>query len=130
MKIKYEFLTGEVVEVEVPGDITELSVELDRNTLNSNRRETRRHSSVESLQEQGIQIADDSADVGSIIEQQEMKKALYDALDKLMPQQRELIQRVFFEGESIVAVAEELGITKQACNNRLNKIYKQLKKYL
>lgn len=130
MKIKYEFLTCEVVEVEVPEDMGEISIDLDRDIFNSNRRETRRHNSVEKLEEQGIQIADKNVDVVSIIENQETNKALYKALDKLSPQQKELIQKVFFEGTPIVVVAEELGITKQACNNRLNKIYKQLKKYL
>lgn len=130
MKIKYEFLTGEVIEVEVPDDLGEVSVELDRDIFNNNRRETRRHSSFECLQEKGFQIADKSADVIPIIENREKYEALFKALYKLLPQQRDLIEKVFFEGKPIVAVAEELGITKQACNRRLKKIYKQLKKFM
>jgi len=129
MKVKYEFLTGEIVEVEVPNDIGEVSIELGRDTYNSDRRETRRHNSVEKLQAQGIQMADGSVDLVSIIEKKETREALFDALDRLLPQQRELIQKVFFEGRSMVTVAEELGITKQACNGRLNKIYQRLKNY-
>ncbi|WP_407312117.1 RNA polymerase sigma factor [Desulfosporosinus sp. SB140] len=130
MNIKYEFLTGETLEIEVTDDIGGVSIELDREIYNSDHRETRRHKSVENLQEQGIQLIDQKADVISTIEKLETSEILQNALAKLLPQQRELIQKVFFESRSIVTVAEELGITKQACNNRLNKIYKQLKKYL
>lgn len=130
MKIKYEFVTGEIVEVEVPNNIGEVSIELDRENYNSDHRETRRHNSVETMQALGNQLADGSADIPSIIEQYETSEALYCALEKLLPHQRELIHKVFFEGRAMVAVAQELNITKQAINDRLNKIYKRLKKYL
>lgn len=130
MNIKYEFLTGEIVEVEVLTDIGEVSIELDRAIYNSDHRETRRHNSVENLQEQGIQLIDQGADVVSAIEKLETNEILQNALAKLLPQQRALIQKVFFESRSIVTVAEEFGITKQACNDRLNKIYQRMKKIL
>jgi len=128
MRIKYEFLTGEIVDIEVTNDIGGVSVELDRGIYNSDHRETRRHNSVENMQVQGTQIADESVDVVSAIEKKETSEALYNALNKLLPQQLDLIQKVFFEGRPIVAVAKELGITKQACNGRLNKTYQRLKK--
>ncbi len=37
MRIKYEFLTGEIVEVEVPNDIGGVTIELDRRISNSDR---------------------------------------------------------------------------------------------
>lgn len=130
MKIKYEFSTGEIVEVQVPDNVGEVCIDLDRAIYNSNRRETRRSNSVENLQEQGIHLIDHRADVVSVIEKLETNEILQNALAKLLPQQRELIKKVFFENRSIVSVAEELGITKQACNDRLNKIYQRMKKIL
>ena len=130
MNIKYEFVTGEIFEIEVPETIGEISIAIDKDIQNSNRRETRRHNSVEILKEQGVQITDKRVDIASIIETQELNEKLKKALDMLLPQQQELIRKVFFEGKTIVSVAHELNITKQACNDRLNKIYKRLKKYL
>ena len=126
MKVKYEFLTGEIVEVEVSNDIGEVSIELDREIHNSDRREIRRHNSVDKLQVQGIQIADGSVDVVSIIEKKERREALFNALGKLLPQQRELIQKVFFEGRPMADIAREEGVYEGAVRNRLRKIYKKL----
>ena len=128
MKIKYEFLTGEIVEVEVPNDIGEVSIELCRDTYNSDRRETRRHSSVEIMQAQGAQIADESIDVVSMIEEQETKEILYNALEKLLPQQRALIHKVFFEGRQMADIAREERVTAKGIQNRMNKIKTQLRK--
>jgi len=130
MKIKYEFATGEEVEIEVSEEISEISVQIDKKIHNSDRRETRRQNSISDLEERGTQFADKGDDSSFHIEKQEMNESLSIAFDKLLPQQRELIKKVFFEGKTIVAVAKDLGITKQACNNRLNKIYSKLKKYL
>lgn len=53
-------------------------------------------------------------------------------LEELIPEltenQRWLIQKIFHEEVSQTDVAEELGITKQAVQNRLNKIYTRIKK--
>ncbi len=128
MKVKYEFLTGEIVEVEVSNDIGEVSIELDREIHNSDRREIRRHNSVDKLQVQGIQIADGSVDVVSIIEKKETREALYNALNKLLPQQRELIHKVFVEGRSMADIAREGCVTAKGIQNRINKIKTQLRK--
>lgn len=128
MKIKYEFVTGESVEVEVPENLGEVSIELDKDIYNSDHRETRRHNSIEVMQERGHQLADGRVDIFSIIEQQETKKVLKHALNKLLPQQRELIHKVFIEGRSMADVAREECVTAKGIQNRVNKIKTQLKK--
>jgi RNA polymerase sigma-70 factor (ECF subfamily) len=97
MKIKYQFVTGETVEIEVPDNIAEVASTIDRDTENSNRKETRRHNSVEELEKNGTQLLDHRIDVQSIIEQKEIREGLYKALDTLLPRQRELIQKIFFK---------------------------------
>ena len=52
---------------------------------------------------------------------------LLELMEKLTDNQRWLIQKVFYEGVSQTDVAAELGITKQAVQNRLNKIYARLR---
>lgn len=65
MKIKYEFITGESVEVEVPDSVGEVSVEINQSIHNSERKETRRHNSFNDLEAQGIQIASAQNEVAS-----------------------------------------------------------------
>ena len=128
MKIKYEFVTGESVEIEIEDNIGEVSIELDNDIYNSDHRETRRHNSVEDMKERGNQLTDGSTDISTIIEQQEMRKDLIRALNKLLPQQRELIHKVFIEGRSMADIAREECVTAKGIQNRINKIKTQLKK--
>lgn len=130
MKIKYEFVTGESVELEVPKTMEQIIIGFDKELKNSDRRETRRHNSVEDLDGKGIQLADDRIDIATLVEQQELKEALKEAMEQLLPQQRELIQQVFFNGKSIAKLARSEGVDERAIRNRLNKIYTKLKKLL
>ena len=130
MKIVYQFVTGESVEVEVMDAVAEVAASIDRDIKNNNRRERRIHNSVEELAESGIQLADDRVDIHSAVEEHEIKTALYKALDQLLPQQKELIQKVFFEGRTMTDIAREEGVTINAVQNRLNKIHERLRKAL
>ena len=130
MNIKYEFLTGEIIEIEVSDDIAEVAIEIERDTYNSNRRETRRHNSIEDMEGQGLQFDDKGVAVATIVEEKETNEALQNALDKLLPQQKELVQKVFFQGMSIAQIARAEGVNEAAIRNSLNKIYKKLKNIL
>lgn len=130
MNIKYEFLTGETLEIEVSDEIAEVAIEIERETYNSNRRETRRHNSIEDMQSLGVQFKDIESDTANMVEEKENKETLHNALDKLLPQQKELVQKVFFQGMSIVQIARAEGVNEAAIRNRLNKIYKKLKNIL
>ncbi len=125
MKIKYESVTGEIIEVEVPDDIAEVCIEIDRETQNSNHTETRRHKSIERLAEQGVQLSGKTNIEIEVIESQLIEN-LRNALKELLPKQWELIFKVFFCGETIAEVAKKEGVTRQAIYERLNKIYRKL----
>ena len=56
MKIQYKFAT-ETVTIEVDDRWGELLVDLNRQEYNNDHKETRRHSSMDALAEQGIQFA-------------------------------------------------------------------------
>lgn len=130
MKIRYEFNNSEVIEIEVDEALGEVIVEIERDEKNSNRRETRRHESYSDDNDKQETLVDKSVDIPGEVETSIEVEKLHKAIQLLQPQQRELIRKIYFEGKPVVAAARELGITKQACNNRLNKIYNQLKKYI
>ena len=130
MFIKYQDATGNLIEIEVSEVIGEVSIEIDKEMANSNRRETRWHNSISRMEEAGVQFADESIDVAELLLENEANRKLHAAMNKLLPQQKELIRQVFFEERSLVEIARETGVTVGAVWNRLQKIYKRLKFFL
>ncbi|PRR84556.1 RNA polymerase sigma factor [Clostridium vincentii] len=130
MNIKYEFVTGEIVEIEVSNNIAELNIEIEKITYNSNQKERRRHYSLDDMQGHGLQFEDTEVDIVTIVEKRERDALLRNELDKLLPQQNQLIKKVFFQGMTIIEIARTEGVSEAAIRNRLNKIYKKLRKTL
>lgn len=128
MKIKYEF-ANEAVEIEVEEKWATIVLDLDREEYNDNHRETRRHCSLDALNLDDTLLPSD-VDVFEAVADAEGKRNLYQAIDKLSPQQRELIWRIYFQGEHPADIARELGVSKTAIHNRLQRIFCQLQKNL
>ncbi len=130
MKIRYEFVTGETVEIEVPETIGELAIAIDKDIRSSDRRETRRHNSVEELVEQGRHFWDGESSVEEAVMKNEEHELLHKAIKMLLPQQRDLVQKVFLEGRTMADIAREEGINVQAVQNRISKIKARLRKII
>lgn len=130
MKISYEFVTGEKVELEVPDTIGKVSIEIDKQIYNINRKETRRHNSINDLEEEGVQFADVSSNVEEVVEDNERHLEINEAINTLLPEQKELIEKVFFQNMKIVDIARASGVTESAIRNRLKKIFKKMRKNL
>ena len=91
------------------------------------RKETRRHQSLEASMDKGFDIAEENDVAEQAIEKYESEE-LHKALEQLEPQQRWLINQIYFEGKTKVEIASELGVGESAIRNRLKKIYEKLKK--
>jgi RNA polymerase sigma-70 factor (ECF subfamily) len=65
----------------------------------------------------------------AIIEE-ELNYAIYQAIDNLPPQCREILKLSRFDGKSHDEIAAKMGITKKTINNQLGKAFKLIKKYL
>ena len=130
MNIKYEFVTGEKLEIEVNEDIAGISIEIERKTCKSERRETRRHNSIDSMEEAGFQFKDINGDIEVKVEEAETTDEVKSAIKTLLKSQQDLIEKVFYKNMKIVDIAASEGVTEAAIRNRLNKIYRKLKKIL
>lgn len=128
MKIKYEF-ANEAIEIEVEEKWATIILDLDREEYNGNHRETRRHCSLDALNLDDALLPSD-VDVFEDVADTEGKRNLYQAINKLSPQQRKLIWRIYFQGEHPADIARELGVSKTAIHNRLQRIFCQLQKNL
>lgn len=129
MKIRYEFVNGEVSEIEVDEGLGELLVDFDRQQYNNDHKETRRHVSLDGMDYEGelFTLAEDTE--GELMRREDTAR-LMEAMKTLSPSQRELVLKVYFNGRSLVSIAAEEGVDKSSISHRLERIYKKLKKFL
>lgn len=132
MIIKYDFLSkvsGEISEVEVNDDLGRTMEQMAIDEFNLNRKETRRHCYMSQLEESGHYIADDNDLLDNVLEA-ELHKELIAAIEKLQPEQKELLIRVYWNNENQKNIAAEEGVSQQAISSRLKTIHNFLKKFL
>ncbi len=129
-KYKYVDAFDQIQEITVSKEVLDTVRELDKQDKLDERRETRRCQSLEASMENGFDLIDDTADIDVIIDKKERYKALYSALAKLPAKQRELIQKVFFEGISQAEIARREDVSRVAIAIRLQKILAKLRKLL
>lgn len=128
MKICYRFINGETSEVEVPTEVYQAYLSIEKQEALSDRRETRRHVSMEELAEKGMQFPSE-ADVESRSRRTEIMNDLAKAIAMLSSDQQELIRRVFFEGESYAKIARGEGTTRSSVHQRMTLILRKIKKF-
>ena len=94
------------------------------------RKETRRHQSLDKSLEHGFDVIDKNLDLENRVFREIEAEKLHKALTELTPEQRRLVERIYFKEEKQTDVARELGIDKTSLRDRLKVIYKKLKKFL
>ncbi|MGG6796599.1 UNVERIFIED_CONTAM: sigma-70 family RNA polymerase sigma factor [Streptococcus canis] len=75
-------------------------------------------------------IVDESVDVEKIVETQMMIEALRHSLSKLTAEERDIIERLYFNDETLSSIAKGKKVSYQAIQWRKNNILKKLKKLL
>ena len=133
MIVKYdEFLSkipGEVTEVEVDDELGKYIAVMDEADFNLNRKETRRHTYMSVLEEKGRYIPDDSDPLEDVLKAERIRE-LMAAIEKLQPQQKELLIRVYWNKELQKDIAAEEGVSEMAISRRMKRIIKKLKIFL
>ena len=128
MKIKYEFVDGDV-ELEVSDEWASVLAELDRLERNNDKKEKRRHYSLEACTYEGEDFMADCDLLRDLLET-EMNNELKNAINELQPQQKDLLFKVYVKREKLSDIAKLEGVSKMAITNRMKKIYSKLKKRL
>ena len=129
MKISYEFVTGEISEVEMDESLGGVLLDLDRQQYNNDQKETRRHVSLDGMDYEGELFAS-AEDTERAVEHREDMARLFSAMKVLSPDQRELLEKVYFEERKITDIAAEENVSHVAIIRRLNRIYEKLRKNL
>ena len=132
MVIKYKFLTGEKIEIEVSNRFGETMLQIDNEIKNSNRRETRRHQSLNELNDKADLITGESIDIGKDILQKFEIDKLYNARSKLKPSEQELIHKLYLDKQPMMQ-AEYAKINKTSVGSikmQVQRVKAKLKKLL
>lgn len=127
--IKYHFSDGTTSEIEVTDEFYNIYAELVQQEKRNHWKETRRHTSLNYLMENGIDFESPAADLLSVLIQQEDEKRIHSAMAALSDKQKRLVQAVFYEGKSLREIARQAGISHQALSKQLATVYKKIKKF-
>ena len=124
MKIKYEFVTGETVEVEVNDEFGSVYVEIERLEQNEARRIRYNERHVDTNDDHDIWNA---YYISS--EDDEIKQKFDEVMASLTDEQKELVDALFgAEPITEKEFGERKGISQQAVNKRLQTIRKKFRK--
>ena len=86
--------------------------------------------SLDRIKDSGVEIVNRNLDIEQNTIDEEEKRELYAAIEKLTPRQKELVQLIYFEGMSQEKVCEIYGVTKSAISHAMERIYVALRKFL
>lgn len=92
----------------------------------------KREHSLEWLSEHGAEAAAASGQplIDDIVADKLLLELLFSALETLTAEERQLIDRLYFDEQTEAAVSKELGVSQVAVHKRKHKILEKLKKLL
>ncbi len=130
MLIKYKFLDGEKIEINVSDKIGKRILQIENEIKNNNRRETRRHQSL--IEDRADLIADESINIEEEFLKQNDVDKLHKAISKLKPSEQEIIHKLYLDKHPMTQAeyAKILGITENAVKQRVKWLRNKLKKLL
>ncbi len=89
-----------------------------------------REDSLERLADQEMQFAGELESVEETVLRRLRYAQLHKAISLLSDDERELVDRLFFQGQTEREAAAEMGIYRNAVHKRKNRILEKLKKFL
>lgn len=114
------------ISVEVSEKVAKALQELDSEEQRIKRKESRRQiASLEQLLDEGFDFEESSND--RLTDEQITK--VRDALEHLTTDQQWLVEQVFYENRTQAEIARELGVSKAAITQRLERIFEKIKKF-
>ncbi len=128
--IIYKFVDGTTNEIEVTDELYLIHLQLVQMEKRNHWRETRRHTSLNYLIENGIDFEDKSADTLAIIIRRENIERVHKALLTLSDKRRELVNKFYYEEMTMRAIARERGVSHSSISQQMATVRKHLQKQL
>ena len=130
MKIKYQFCDRKNVEIEVSEDFAIKFAEMDYYDGLVERKETRRHQSLDKFLEHGWDIADKRMDIEIKVAHNELSGTLSKAMKQLTEKQRTVVVLHAIHNLSFCKIGGELGLHKNTVHEHYLSAIKKMKKFL
>lgn len=127
MKINYKDADGKFIELEVSEQVGDFYLSSAEEEKRNERRETRRHTSLESFTYEDKRFFDDGTDLLADLIASE---AVSRAMSHLTERQQYLIRKTFLEGWKYTELAALEGVDESAIRHAVNRAKNKLKKYL
>ena len=122
----YRFVDGTKSVVTVEDKLFEFLKDMDKAEKYGNRKETRRHVSLDELREYGIDIpVFDEHTFGELFANSPNEE-LFESVKNLAAEQKELLKKVFYERKKLKEIAKEQKVTAQLISWRLRSTLEQL----
>lgn len=118
------------VEIEVTEEFAAEYAAMEHRDKLIERKETRRHQSLDKSLEHGWDVTDPSADVALQAERNEEKARLSSALQRLTDKQRAVLLLYIEDGLSFREIAANLGVNKDTIREHYLAAIKNLRKFL
>ena len=128
--IIYKFVDGTTNEIEVTDELYLIRLQLVQMEKRNHWRETRRHTSLNYLIENGIDFEDKSADTLAIIIRRENIERVHKALLTLSDKRRELVHKFYYEEMTMRVIARERGVSHSSISQQMATVRKHLQKQL
>ena len=128
--IIYKFVDGTTNEIEVTDELYLIHLQLVQMEKRNHWRETRRHTSLNYLIENGIDFEDKSADTLAIIIRRESIDCVHKALLTLSDKRRELVHKFYYEEMTMRVIARERGVSHSSISQQMATVRKHLQKQL
>lgn len=141
----YYSANGEKITITPDDGVSETHIELLHSLDDSEVNEQRRHYHMVPVhldnysddEDHNSYLSDDELnpeavliDTQSELEHQQLMGKLGEVLEDLLPQQKELLIKVYQDGRTCSEIAREEKVTEAAIRNRLRKVHEKIKKYL
>lgn len=128
--ILYHFADGHGEEIEVSEEFAAWYVEMEHQDALTDRKETRRHQSLDKSMEHGFDIPDPQANVFEEIERRELSAEIHRALEVLTDKQRTVFELHVSEGLTFRAIGERLGLGTYTARDYFYNAVKKLRNIL
>lgn len=126
MVFRYKRVKGMGFKIKNANRIKKVKISIRGNAVVEKRRQKRE---IERAERGDIPAAI-MGDVSDIVVEEEMKTLIHRAINMLPPRQKEMVQKVIFEGYTMTDVAREKAVTTQTVHVHLQRAFKNLKKFL
>lgn len=117
-------------DVEVTEEFAAEYAQLEKDEKNVNRKETRRHQSLDKSMEHGFDVADPKVNVFEQVERRLLSEQIHTALHKLTDKQRAVFHLYALDGLSFREIGEQLGLHKDTVREHYLSAIKKLKIFL